>query len=145
MLDFEKKLDEISGPRYKSKKGDADLRKQTSKSNMAKARQAKLDKMKEKEQEQEIEVTDSDECLSSSDEELVITKKPKKNTKISGGSSNDDIRIKRLEKAIYNLSIKQNKPKKTVIEKKTVINMPAQPQQQQVQPNIYKQQLLNLI
>lgn len=145
---LERKLNDLTSNRYKSTKGDADKRKQTSRDNMAKARQAKLDKKKERENEQEIEIeseSESEELVSSSEEELVISKKPKKSKKpISGGG---DDRITRLEKAIYNLSIRKSKPKQ-VIERKTIINN-VQPQaQQQLEapyPNVQKQQLLRLI
>lgn len=142
-IDLEAKLNRIGGDRYKSTKGDADKRKQTSRENMAKAREVKFKKQQEKVDDEEVEITDSDDdYVSSSDEELVITKKPKKSIKKEGGGLFNEKRIARLEKAIYNLSVRANKPKKTVIEKKTIINMPQTPTSAQ---NPHKQQLLNLI
>ena len=143
-IDLDAKLDKLGSNRYKSSKGEADRRKQTSRANVAKARQVQKQQKEEELNAEEIDISDSDEEYVSNDsEELVITKKSKKKP-VKKEDDRSEARIKRLEKVVYNLSIKANKPKKTVIEKKTVINMPPAATQQGGH-NIHKQQLLNLI
>lgn len=96
--------------RYKSTKGDADKRKETSKDNMAKARAAKLAQLKEKKEKanrrQEIEVSDSEsdaesesEEESDSDGEEFVLKKAQKG-KGKGRQETDpvdDARLKKLQ------------------------------------------------
>lgn len=136
--------------RYKSTKGDADKRKQQSLINLAKARKAKLEQLREKKEKDEGALyidteSDSYESVSSSseEEELVITKKSKKPKKITGGNTDTD-RLARLESMIVNLA-KDKKKKKKVVEKRTIIQMPPQQQSQPQYANPYKTQLLNLI
>lgn len=136
--------------KYKSSKGDADKRKKQSLINLAKARQAKLAQLKEKRETQEYDVYDTEtESSSSSEEEIVLAKKsslkPKKMIfpgKPKKQPIEDDDRLARLERAVMTLaSHKEKKPKRKVIEKRTVIQIPpaAAPSY-----NPAKQQLLNL-
>jgi hypothetical protein len=130
-------------PRYSSTKGDADKRKQTSKLNMQKAREAKLAKLNETKEESkyECELPESDLEISSEDE-LIITKKPKKKP-----TPDKNDRLDKLESMIYELTNhtkKKSKPK--VVQKKTVFQLPPYPiqtQNTQLASNI-KQKLLDL-
>jgi hypothetical protein len=121
------KLTQVLG-RYKSTKGDADKRKETSKLNMAKARAAKLAGLKAAKEEaaNEIEVSSSDSDESSDDEDLIISKKGKKGQK--GGrappaSSSEQMR--RMEQMIMMLAKQKGKGKKSA--RKTVIQIAAPP------------------
>ena len=113
---------------YKSKKGDADKRKQTSRANAEKARMAKLAKLaqtkKTMEYEQQYEYKDSTDD-SSSEEELQITrKKPRKSkpsNKLNKTHNPIDDRFSKLEDMIAQLANTKTKEKKRVA-KKTVIH-----------------------
>lgn len=121
------KLTQVLG-RYKSTKGDADKRKQTSKTNMAKARAAKIAQLKAKKEEEagEIEISGTDEeSESEEEEELVLTKKSLKGKgKGRGGApaSASNERMDMLEAAILALASKKQ-PKRKPIHKKTVIHV----------------------
>ena len=121
--------------KYKSTKGAADKRRETSKANMAKARAAKLAALKQKKEqaEREIEVDDSDSDDDSDDSddsdgsdddggELVIKK-----LKRQVGGSAGNARIERLEKAIMLLAKQKQKQKggnkKAPVKRKTVIQV----------------------
>jgi hypothetical protein len=120
--------------KYKSTKGAADKRRETSKANMAKARAAKLAALKQKKEqaEREIEVDDSDSDDDSEDSdgsdssddgggELVIKK-----LKRQVGGSAGNARIERLEKAIMLLAKQKQKQKggkKAPVKRKTVIQV----------------------
>ena len=132
--------------RYKSTKGDADKRKVTSKTNMAKARAAKLEKLKQekqvKQQQQDSyleyddssEDSDDDDDDSSEEEELVL--RPKRGKAKQQGTGRMDM----LEKAILMLAERtakkpKAKPKKKPTRKTTVIQVnPLVPQQPQQPP-----------
>ena len=137
--------------RYKSTKGDADKRKETSKLDMAKARAVKLEKLKQEKQVKQVKQQDSyeyedtddtdDEDSDSDDseeEELVL--RPKKKTpkqyavKQQEGTGTGG-RMDMLEKAILMLAerttkkAKNTKPKKKAVRKTTVIQVNPAPQQ----------------
>jgi len=131
--------------KYKSTKGDADKRKSTSKDNMAKARQAKLDKnkQKKKQEEYEYEIDDDGYETVSDEQELYLKKKPKAPAKKrsvaqSGGSRRLD-KIESMLEQIMNAK-QQSKPARRPVERKTIIQMPQPqyyPQQpQQVDPSL---------
>jgi hypothetical protein len=124
---------------YKSKKGDADQRKQTSKANAAKARAAKIAKSKQMKKTQEYaqqfeyeEGTDD----SSSEEEFKITRKPptkaRKTTK-QAPKSKDAIadRLGKLEGMIAQIATKGTKLKKRVAKKTVIHNHINHPRQSQ--------------
>ncbi len=127
--------------RYKSSKGDADLRKQKSKINMAKAREAKLKKCKElKEAEKyqyEIPANYDNYTDSSSEEELFISRKPKKEN-IKKSTSSEDKRMERLEAMMNHLVKKVAEKPKRHPERKTVIQLqqPIHTQKQQSSPKL---------
>lgn len=134
--------------RYKSTKGVDDKRRQVSLLNLAKARQKKLEQLKEKKdrQEQEYEIgSDTESSSSSSEDEIIITKKNKDKKK--GKSYGNDDRLSRLENMISSLVNKKEHKPRRVIEKRTVIQLPPQQQQGGYNPGInpQRQQLLNLI
>ena len=127
-------LDEVLEvrPRYKSTKGDNDRRKGTSKSNIAKARQAKRDKLKLQPEEKAYQyivpgsyLSESSSTDSSSDsDELVITKKKSKAKQLLPSESDaTSDRIGRIEQAILQLAKDKKKKKKRVIEKRAIIHM----------------------
>jgi hypothetical protein len=119
------KLTKVLG-RYKSTKGDADKRKETSKVNMAKARAAKLAGLKAAKEEaaNEIEVSSSESEESSDDEDLIITKKGKgKGGRAPPASSSEQMR--RMEQMIMMLAKQKGKGKKPA--RKTVIQIAAPP------------------
>ena len=116
---------------YKSKKGDADKRKETSRANAAKARLAKLAKLKEQKKSQEydrqFEYEESTDDSESEEEELRITRaKPKSKAKekkqLPAKQKKDPIadRFSRLEEMIAQMASAKSKPKK--VAKKTVIH-----------------------
>lgn len=117
--------------RYKSTKGDADKRKETSKLNMAKARAAKLSGLKAKkiEEDNQYELPMSDESEDddeSSDEEDLILKrrKPQKGRGGAPPAATSD-RMQRMEEMIMQLALqrtKQNKKKKAP-SRRTVIQL----------------------
>lgn len=121
--------------RYKSTKGAADKRKETSKANMAKARAAKLAGLRQKKEEQassyDLDYSDDSEDDSdeseSDDEELVIRKKkPQKGKGQVEFQENDRLRM--MEEAIMMLAQKAQKkskakPKKKPVRKTTVIQV----------------------
>ena len=116
--------------KYKSTKGAADKRKETSKANMAKARAAKLTALKKKKEEEanqiHIEDSSSDDSDSSDsddsgdDGDLVIKK-----LKRSKGGNADSSRIARIEEALIQLAMQKGKgkKKKPAVKKKTVIQL----------------------
>lgn len=116
-------------------KGLADRRKETSKANMAKARAAKIAKLKQKKEEEsrQIEVdpeTDEYSEQSSSDDELYI-KKSKRNHPTSAAKKrsvvvrDDDTarRMEAIEMAVLSMLKDQKKVKKKPV-RKTVIQLP---------------------
>ena len=119
--------------KYKSTKGAADKRKETSKANMAKARAAKLAALKKKKEEEanQIHIEDSssddsedsgssDSDDSGDDGDLVIKK-----LKRSKGGNADSSRIARIEEALIQLAMQKGKgkKKKPAVKKKTVIQL----------------------
>lgn len=117
---------------YKSKKGDADKRKETSRANAAKARLAKLAKVKEQKQSQEydkqFEYEESTDDSEDSEEELRITRakpkskaKEKKQLPAKSKKDKDPIndRFSRLEEMIAQIATTKKAKK---VAKKTVIH-----------------------
>jgi hypothetical protein len=116
--------------RYKSTKGDADKRKETSKLNVAKARAAKLAALQAtKSKMSSIEESDSDEEMDSEEEdeesdgeELIIAKKSKKGGGRRGGAPPADDRMARLEQMMLQVAM-QNKKKAKKKPTRKVVNI----------------------
>lgn len=151
-------------PKYQSSKGDADKRRQTSKDNMAKARQAKLEKLRLQKLEElnpkikgpsyrydDSSSEDTDSYVSESDDELIITKKNVKKRAVTKAKQSEDTRMDRLEAllvaSLTGMKKKDKKKKRSV--RKTIIQMPPN-QVPQTQPMVtpnpmkehFKQRLL---
>lgn len=141
--------------RYKSTKSDADKRKQTSKSNMQKAREAKNARLAEEKEmsKYQYEIPNSEDDYttdSSSDEELVIARKPRKPTirfEATKMPKPSEDRMDKFERMLMQLAQKASKPdkkKRRPIERKTVIQITQPTQQSNPYGNELKHKLLNL-
>lgn len=120
--------------RYKSTKGAADKRKETSKANMAKARAAKLEALRRKKEEEENEFglddeSDDDSEEDSEEEEELVIKKAKRQPRKAASQVQfqENDRLRQIEEAILVLAQKANKskakPKKKPVRKTTVIQV----------------------
>lgn len=90
-----------------------DKRKVTSSKNLAKARQAKLDKLKEKKEKQEYQFEDESSDSSSSDEDVIVVKpKPRKKKQQKQEPNNDLAEIKELLTSLATKK-KKSKPKRS--------------------------------
>lgn len=92
-----------------------DKRKVTSSKNLAKARQAKLDKLKEKKEKQEYQFEDESSDSSSSDEDVIVVKpKPRKKKQVPQKQepTNDLAEIKELLTSLATKK-KKSKPKRS--------------------------------
>ena len=136
----------------------ADKRKQTSKANMAKARLKKLQLLKEQREAQERTYTMYDESSSESesesesDEELLITKKPKKQAKkgqkMKLPAKNEYTELQEMKTMMAQILQAQNKAKKKKVVKKQInLQLPYTPAPQKSSNQHYDnltRQLLNL-
>ena len=127
--------------RYKSTKGDADKRKETSKLNMAKARAVKLEKLKQAKEVKQVKQQDSyeyedtddtseDDSEDTSDEDTELVLRPRgKQKKKQPQQQEGTGRMDMLEKAILRLAERTTKKakakpkKKPAVRKTTVIQV----------------------
>jgi hypothetical protein len=86
----------------------------------------------------EIPNRSDDEYTDSSSEELIIERKPKKSK--GGGSS--DKRMDSMERMLLKIAQQVSRPKKKRVERKTIIQLPAQIAQHNPKHEVAKQRML---
>lgn len=128
-----------------------DKRKKTSSANLAKARQTKIDKLKQKKEEKAskyeiVDDSDSDTESSSDEDSIVITSKKKQIKKPPVPISDDPIKkeLAELRDMISNLSVKRTRKTKPKRSKQVIqiVNPPPEPKKVSPEAELIKQQML---
>src|SRR4051794_38194273 len=114
-----------------------DKRKVSSSKNLIKAREAKLNKLRQKKEEKQYDIVSESDSDSDSDSEVILIQPKKKKKQSSNLNLHITKELSELKNMLQNLTVKRKKPKsrnsKQIIK---IVNPPAQPTEKKSNPDL---------